>query len=159
MKTPRRLRSLLLGIALTAASFNGFASTFIVTDDELEADIFPQVAESIRANLDGPNAPQGMTASRKQQVLRSLARIEAYLEEDADKNARKIRNEQVRVNAALAPSVARNDNQSEVVCRRTKVVGSNIPTTVCRTRAEMEAEKHAAHEEIHRLRQLQSLGD
>lgn len=152
-------RSLLLGIVLAAASFNGFASTFIVTDDELEADIFPQVAESIRANLDGPNAPPGLSAANKATALRSLDRIQEYLDEGLDSDARRIRNEQARVNAALAPSVARNDGKSEVICHRVKKVGSNIPTTVCRTRAQMEAEEQAAEEEIYRLRQLQSLGD
>lgn len=159
MKSYHTFRPALLGITLLAVSSLTFASTFIITDDELDAEIFPQVAESIRVNLDGPNAPAGLTASRKQQALRSLERIERYLAEDSHRNVNKIRNEQIRVNAALAPTVARNDNKSEVICRRVKKVGTNIPTTECRTRAEMEAAEQAAHEEIHRLRQLQSLKD
>lgn len=157
MKHP--FRSAFLGFALMAASFGAFASTFILTEDELDADVFPEVAESIRVNLDGPNAPAGLTPAKKQQVLRSLERIQGFLDAGSEAKDRRVRNEQARLNAALAPSVARNDGKSEVVCRRTKQIGSNIPTTVCRTRAEMEAEEYAAEEELRRLNQLQSMGD
>lgn len=151
------LRPILVLLALTLFSLNTVAGTFIVTDDELDAEIFPQVAESIRVNLDGPNAPQGMTPAKRQQAMQILDRIENYLVDDPDGSSRKVRNEQARLNALLAPTVARNDSRSEVICQRRKKVGTNIPTTVCRTRAEMEAEEYAAEEELARLKQLQSL--
>ncbi len=139
----------LLVLTATAAS----ASTFIITDDELDPEIFPQVAESMRENLDGPDAPNGLTSARKQDVLRSLSRIESYLDENPDENATKIRNEQRRINAALAPTIAKNDGRSDVVCRRIKKVGSNIPTTECRTRAEIERDQQFANEELQRMQQ------
>lgn len=157
MKHP--FRSAFLGFALMAASFGAFASTFIVTEDELNAELFPEVAESIRVNLDGPNAPAGLTPAKKQQVLRSLERIQGFLDDGAEPDSRRVRSEQARLNAALAPAVARNDGKSDVICQRVKKVGSNIPTTVCRTRAEMEADEYAAEEELRRLNQLQSMGD
>lgn len=144
----------LLFLALSAS-----ASTFIVTDDELNPEVFPAVAESIRANLDGPNAPAGMTGAKRTQVLRSLERIQGYLDDDAMRNASRIRNEQVRLNSVLAPQVAREDGKSQMVCQRIKPVGSNIPTTRCRSRQTIEDEQYHAQREIDRLRQLQSLGD
>jgi hypothetical protein len=129
------------------------ASTFVVTDEELGPDIFPQVADSIRANLDGPNAPTGLTTARKQDVLRSLQRIEEFLDEDPEGNGSKIRSEQRRINAALAPTVAKNDGKSEVICRRIRKVGTNIPTTECRTREEMEREEQHAEAQIERWQQ------
>lgn len=146
-------RSILTGLALVA-SFNVFADSFIVTDDELDAAVFPEVADSLRVILDSPEAPQGLSSARKRDVLRTLDRLESLVaENDPEGNRRKIRSAQARINAALAPTVARNDTKSEVICRRVNKVGSNIPTTECRTREEMEREKHLADEQLQRLQQ------
>lgn len=155
---PTRLARL-LAAPLFALAMTASASTFIVTDDELAPDVFPAVAESIRANLNGPNAPQGMTASKQQRVLRSLERIQGFLDSDPERNASRIRNEQARLNAVMAPQVARQDGKSQVVCQRIKPIGSNIPTTRCRSRQTMEEEEYNAEVEIDRLQQMQALPD
>ncbi len=149
--------TVLAGFALFL-SLNASAGTFIITEDELDADIFPQVAESIRVNLDGPDAPQGLTSAKKRDVLRTLERLEELLANNPDRTSA-IRSAQARINAALAPTVARNDNKSEVICRRVNKVGSNIPTTQCRTREEMEREKQLADEELQRMQQGRALRD
>jgi hypothetical protein len=38
------------------------------------------------------------------------------------------------------------DDASELVCRREKVMGSNIKKKVCRTRAQIDQEQHASQE-------------
>ena len=153
--TPARL----LAAALLVLAMSAGASTFIVTDDELDPSVFPAVAESIRANLDGPGAPAGMTAAKRDRVRRSLDRIQAFLDDDPQRHQSRIRNEQVRLNAVLAPQVARQDGKSQMVCQRTRPVGSNIPTTRCRSRQAIEDEQHLAQEEIDRFRQLQAIDD
>jgi hypothetical protein len=45
-----------------------------------------------------------------------------------------------------------DDTKPERVCRREKQIGSNIPVTVCRTRAQMDAEEAAARREVERGR-------
>lgn len=149
----------LLAAALLMLAMSAGASTFIVTDDELDPTVFPTVAASIRANLDGPNAPAGMTAAKRDRVLRSLDRIQSFLDDDPQRNQSRIRNEQVRLNAVLAPQVAREDGKSQMVCQRVRPVGSNIPTTRCRSRQTIEDEQQLAQEEIDRFRQLQAIDD
>lgn len=146
--------SLLAGLAISAAAAG---STFVVTEDELQPDVFPQVADSIRANLEGPNSPKNLSSGERRRVEDSLDRMEAMIEEDPVGNHTRIRNLQGQVNAILTPLVARNTANSNVVCERVKQIGSNIPTTVCRNRADRDADEKAAEEEIFRLRQLQSL--
>lgn len=53
---------------------------------------------------------------------------------------------------AGAADAAELVDQSEKVCRREKVIGSNIPMTVCRTRAEMDAQADNARRELDRNR-------
>lgn len=155
---PNRLAGLIAAPLLVLAMSAG-ASTFIITDDELDPAVFPAVAESIRANLDSANAPAGMTAAKRKRVLRSLDRIQDLLDDDPQRHQSRIGNEQVRVNAVLAPQVARNDGRSQMVCERIRPVGSNIPTTRCRSRQTIEDEQHLAQEEIDRFRQLQAIDD
>jgi hypothetical protein len=154
MSSLRRSRVIVLAAPLFAFAFTAQASTFIVTDDELEPDVFPAVAESIRVNLNGPSAPQGMSPAKEKRVLRSLERIQAYLDEDPQRHQSRIRNEQARLNAALAPQVARQGSRSDMVCERIRPVGSNIPTTRCRSRQQVEEDRVRALEEIDRLRQV-----
>lgn len=45
-------------------------------------------------------------------------------------------------------SAARADDRSDKVCRRVRPVGSNIPQTICRTRAQMAAEEAAARDAL-----------
>lgn len=158
MHAPTRLARL-LALPLLALTLSAGAGTFIVTDDELDPEIFPAVADSIRANLDGPNAPAGMTSAKQKRVLRSLERIEGFLADDPQRHQSRIRNEQVRLNAVLAPQVAREDGRSEMVCQRIRPVGSNIPTTRCRSRQTIEDEEQLAQEEVDRFRQLQAIDD
>jgi hypothetical protein len=133
---------------------NAMGSTFAITEDELDPAIFPAVADSLRANLDGPNAPSGLSEARKADVRRSLDELEdLLLRDDGRSNSERVRGLQDRINTHLLPQVAKNDGKSEVVCRRVKKVGSNIPTTECRTRAEMDRDEHLADEQMQRWQQ------
>ena len=67
-----------------------------------------------------------------------------------------------RVVGLVPEPVARslkNDGRSDVVCKRVKPVGSNIPQTVCRSRSQMKDQQYAAQNLADELRQLQSLED
>lgn len=145
---------LLAGVALSAT-----ASTFVVTEEELHPDLFPAVAGAIRANLEGPNSPQGLTRAERQRVEDSLDRMQAMLAEDPVRHHSRIRTLQRQVNTALTPRVAQNTAQSDVVCQRVKKVGTNIPTTECTSRAQRESDAYLAREEIFRLTELQALED
>jgi hypothetical protein len=55
---------------------------------------------------------------------------------------------------APAPSqahVQKADDPSEPVCRREKVVGSNIMRKVCRTRTQIEEAEHASQEAMNEI--------
>ncbi len=147
-----RTRSLLQKSACSTLFIAGVgfasASTFVLTEDELDAETFPLAAESIVSNLEGSNEPNGLTSARKAQVRRSLVNIQRFLDDDAVGNHQKIRSEQKRINTALTPAVAKDDGKSEVVCRRIMRVGTKIPSTECRTREEMEREEYLAEEVI-----------
>lgn len=144
-------------LVLCSVALSASASTFLITDDELHPEVFPAVAESIRANLQGPNAPRKLSNAERRDVQNSLARMEALIAENPRENHRRIQNLQVRLNAALAPRVATNDSRSDVVCQRIRKVGTNIPTTECKTRAQRELDEYVAEEELARLKQVQSL--
>jgi hypothetical protein len=150
MISKRSLNRLAAAALATAFACPLFASTFIITTDELEADIFPQVAESIRVNLEGPNSPPGLSSARKQDVERSLERLGKLIEDGGQPTDERVRGLQDRINSSLAPQVAKNDGKSEVVCRRVRKVGSNIPTTECKTRRELDDEAQFAKEMIDR---------
>lgn len=135
------LRWLLAMLAFTVAPLH--AGTFVITDDELDAELFPAVAESIRVNLDKVPRSRFSRANRKV-VLRSLERMEHFFAEDPQRHDWRIRQEQRRVNSALLPAVAPDRSGAQVVCRRVKDVGSHIHKTECRSRQEIEAEREAA---------------
>ncbi len=44
--------------------------------------------------------------------------------------------------------------EEEVICKRQRPVGSHIPVRVCRTRAQIEADKEAAMREVGPLRTI-----
>lgn len=132
---------------------------FLLTDDELHPDVFPAVAEAMVEDIHGPDAPNGLSDGDRRRVERSLERIGGWLASDPQRNQGRIAAEQRRVNAALAPRVARSHGKSDVVCERIRPVGSNIPTTRCRSRAEIEAEREAAYRAIDRMQQVESRGD
>lgn len=152
--TANSLRMLLGGLLMSCALAS--ASTFVVTDDELHPQVFPLVAESIRANLEGSEAPRKFSSAERRQIEETLDRMQALIAEDPERLQRQIRNLQIRVNAVLAPAVARNDSRSDVVCQRVTKVGSNIPTTECTTRAQREARERNAEDEVRRLQQGRS---
>jgi hypothetical protein len=150
MTSSMKLQRLLVSALAIAFCCPLFASTFIITTDELEADTFPAVANSIRANLEGPNSPPGLSSARKQDVERSLDRLERLIGDGAQPTDERVRGLQDRINSSLAPQIARDDGKSEVVCKRVRKVGSNIPTTECKTRREIEAEANFAKDMIDR---------
>ncbi len=119
------------------------ASTFVITDDELDPEIFPAVAESIRTHLN--QIPKSkLSGASRELVLRSLDRMERFMADDPRRHDDRIRQDQRRVNSALLPAVARDRTGAEVVCRRVKDVGSHIHKTQCRSRQEIEAERQAS---------------
>lgn len=152
----RRLLAALTGIAFALPALAD--NPFLLTDDELEPALFPAVAEAMLEDIHGPNAPTGLSEGDRRRVERSLERIGEWLASDPERYKGRIEAEQRRVNAALAPKVARSHAKSDVVCERIRPVGSNIPTTRCRSRAEIEAEREAAFREIDRMQQVESRG-
>lgn len=132
-----------LAVLLAVLAVPAAASTFIITEDELDPEIFPAVAEAIRANL-AQLPPRNLSNSRRKAVLRSLERLERYFDEDPQGHRWRIDQERVRVNSMLAPAVAENSSGAEVVCQRVKRIGTNIPSTRCRDRLEIENEREAA---------------
>ena len=159
MKTLLRIRPLLVALAFLAASLGAHASTFVISEDELDPEIFPAVAESIRSNLEGPNAPRALTTSEKRHVMRSLETLERLIADDPVGNRSRILTAQGRVNATLAPAASgQDDGKSDVVCRRVKRTGSSIPTTHCRPRNSINRDKENADnfiEDLNRGRALQ----
>lgn len=131
--------------ALLLAFFAGqaAANTILITDDELDAGVFPVVAESIRANLD-LLASRDLPPARRRVVLRSLENMERYFDEDPEGHRWRIGQERLRINSMLAPAIARNHPDAQVVCQRVKRIGTHIRSTRCMTRIEMELEQHAA---------------
>lgn len=132
------LRLAFAGLALFALP--AAASTFLVTDDELEPDLFPAVAESIRANLD----QVGLSSAKRTQVLRLLDRMEGHIADDPIRHHSRVRQDQRRLNAALAPELTPTHRRAEVVCQQIRPVGSKIPVTRCRDRQTIEDEHHEA---------------
>lgn len=144
-----RHTALCVAVLLACLAAPAWAGTFVITDDELDAEIFPAVAESIRVNLD--QVPRSrFSRTNRRVVLRSLERMERFFAEDPQRHDWRIRQQQRRVNSALLPAVAPDRSGAQVVCRRVKDVGSHIHKTECRSRQEIEAERAAAHAALDR---------
>lgn len=139
-----RYRRLLWFVLMAGLGWNAQAGTFVITEDELDPEIFPTVAESIRSNLDEISGSK-LTRAKRVVVLRSLERMERFLAEDPRRHHDRIRQDQKRVNSALLPAVAGDGSRAQVVCRRIRDVGSHIDKTECRTRAEIDRESEAAN--------------
>ncbi|MFB9068981.1 hypothetical protein [Pseudofulvimonas gallinarii] len=159
MKTRSLIRPIVAALALLAFACGAQASTFVISEDELNPDVFPEVADFIRTNLEGPNVPKALTDAEKRIVMRSLDTLERLIAEDPVRNRARIRTAQARVNATLAPAVAgTDDGKSDVVCRRVKRTGSSIPTTQCRPRDALARDKRNADQfldDLGRARALQ----
>lgn len=54
--------------------------------------------------------------------------------------------------AGAAHEAASDDKRSEMVCRREPVMGTHMQRKVCRTRAEIEAQRAAAESSMRELR-------
>lgn len=147
MKSPRRASFLLFAVLILSGSVLAAADPRITTSD-LAEDRFQPLAESIRTSLEPGGAHARLPASARRQVLEGLERIEQVLGDD-DKGSRSrdrvLRREMDRVNHALAANTKR-DAGSDLICRRERVLGSNIPERVCRTRAQMEEDRNRARD-------------
>lgn len=139
------VRAAWLSMSLLVAP--AFGSTFIITDDELEADLFPEVAASIRENLDRLPSRR-LSSGQRRVVLHALERMERHFSEDPDRNQWRIREDQRRVNSILAPAATRNDGHSAVVCKQVRDVGTRIPRTQCRSRIEIESDEFEAKRQM-----------
>lgn len=145
-------RSLILATVLAGAlcavplSANGLNA---LAEADLAPERFPAVAAELRTQLDGSGG-HGLSNGQRARVLQSLSRIEDWLAEDASGNQPRIHAEQRRINALIAPQVAgtRGNDRGNLVCKRVRPVGSNIPTTECKTREQLAAEQEAAREAL-----------
>lgn len=144
-------RSPILAATLAAALFAAplFASSLnALAEADLAPDRFPAVAAELRTQLETSDR-HGLSNGQRERVLQSLSRIEGWLAEDASGNQPRIHAEQRRINALIAPQVAsRGNDRSNLVCKRVRPVGSNIPTTECKTREQIAAEQAAAREAL-----------
>ncbi|MBX3726424.1 MAG: hypothetical protein KF823_10980 [Xanthomonadales bacterium] len=144
-----RLTTLSALLTATFLALPLFASNLkVLTEDDLSADSFPAAAQELRANLAGSTG-HGLSSGQRERVLQSLARIEGWLAEDASGNQPRIHAEQRRINALIAPQVAsRGNERSNLVCKRVRPIGSNIPVTECKTREQLAAEQEAARDAL-----------
>lgn len=136
------LGTVLFAAPLLASGLNALAEA------DLAPDRFPAVAAELRLQLDGADR-HGLSNGQRERVLQSLSRIEDWLAEDASGNQPRIHAEQRRINALIAPQVAsRGNDRANLVCKRVRPVGSDIPVTECKTREQLAAEQAAAREAL-----------
>ncbi len=118
----------------------------------LSEERFQEIAAPIRLSLQPGGNLEKLSASARNEVLQGLEKIERILADDNGNERRRDRlvsREAERVNLALA-ALTTSDG-SDVVCRRERTIGSNMSHRVCRSRAEMEAEREAVRETLHEL--------
>jgi hypothetical protein len=109
----------------------------LLRDEAMTPDAFPAEAERIEQAMAAGAWPR-LGPGARDEISLGLERIAGWLDDGTDAERALARNEQLRINALLAPALSAS-NTSEVVCRRVKAVGSNIPSTVCHRREALEA--------------------
>ncbi len=134
---PTRRILLVPFVALLLWAGTASAGAPLLRDEAMTAAAFPAEAERIEAAL-AAGEWQRLGPGAEAEVRAGLRRIAGWLEDGEDRELAMARNEQLRINALLAPALTAS-NTSEVVCRRVKAVGSNIPSTVCHRREALEA--------------------
>lgn len=122
------------------------AGSPLLRDEAMTPEAFPAEAARIEQALAAGAWPR-LGPGDRAQVGAGLRRIAAQLAAGDDRGRAQARSEQIRLNALLAPAVVAG-NRSEVVCRRVKPVGSNIPSTVCHRRSTLEDHSRDVQNEL-----------
>lgn len=150
MSSPRHLTTLLL-LFLLAAPAGTFASPdnapsldLLLAEAELSAEAFPAAAARIRAAVQDPAALPRLRGADRRAVLRSLKDLEDMIGTNPERYRNRIKTARDRVNAHLAAAVAPAEGRSDVVCNQVRKVGSSIPVTECRSRADRRADTENA---------------
>lgn len=150
------LRSLLIVCALFSLGSAVASTGSRLATQDLTIEAFPAAAESIRTDLADPDGVYAdMGEQRRRQVEAALFEIGQLLAGNGNDRSsrRQIEDLQQEINTALASngaasaSVARSD-RSELICRREKRSGSNIPEVVCRKRDELEQSAQQARDMV-----------
>lgn len=120
----------------------------VLTAADLAPERFPAAAQDMRGALAGADG-HGLRRAQRDRILQSLSRIEDWLAEDATGNRPRIQAEQRRINELIATQLAGTDGaRSDVVCRRVRPLGSNIPVTECTTREQLDADRDSARRAV-----------
>jgi hypothetical protein len=148
MNSRTALRTLLLTslLALLASAGTAAADRPLLRDEAITADGFAAEADRIEQAMAAGAWPR-LGPGERADISASLGRIATLLAEGGPGHADLVRNEQVRINSLLAPALTAS-NRSDVVCRRVRPVGSNIPTTVCHRRAALESHSRDVQNEL-----------
>lgn len=133
-------------LAVLVMAGNAAADSPLLRDEAITADRFAAEADRIEQAM-AAGAWPGLGPGERAQVGASLRRIAVLLADGQPGHADPVRNEQVRINGLLAPALNAS-NRSEVVCRRVRPVGSNIPATVCHRRAALDAHSRDVQNEL-----------
>lgn len=148
-------RALALALLILMPASIIHANGFRIEQGDLVQGRFQSLAETIRSSLEPGGENAALPGSQQAQILDGLSRIEQVLAETSGQrrsrsNDRTLRAEMERINTALASSGSTASEQagSERICRRERVLGSNIPEMVCRTRAQIEAEREQGRDAI-----------
>lgn len=119
----------------------------------LNEDRFHEVAVPIRQSFQPGGSLERLGQSARNEVLQGLDQIERILADDSGNERareRRLSREVERVNMALATETTTADG-SDIVCRRERTIGSNMPQRVCRSRAELEADRETVRDTIRDL--------
>lgn len=144
---------LLLALALSASA-TGIQASESPQNQDVPKNPVQQQADLIRAELaDGETYPH-LTPTEHRRVLELLGRMEAQMGsvssvDDLNKRAMvRLFNDQQEINAILT----RTDDDSQLVCNRTRVVGSHRKQNVCITAAEWEERREIDKANMTRFR-------
>ena len=110
---------------------------------------FQTQQQKVRADLLGGEVYSEISAEDRQRVVQALDRMSGLIGEGSAEslspvNKAQVFNDQELVNTVLTR--ARED--SRLVCRREKTIGSNMPSTQCFTVAERERMKRGAQGQL-----------
>lgn len=144
--TSMHLIRLAVAAALLLCTATAVASSPLLRDEAMTAEAFADAAARIEQAM-ATGAYRRLSGAERAAIGIGLRRIAGYLATGQADMAALARNEQVRINALLAPAHVAG-NTSEVICRRVKVVGTNIPSTECHRRNALEAHSRDVQNEL-----------
>ncbi|WP_299006818.1 hypothetical protein [uncultured Caulobacter sp.] len=152
MKHPLLLPALLLGLAVSSSAWSAGAKEDVFQPGK---PLLAQI-QKIEAELNDGKTYAELGAEERSRVRETLGRLRLASERYPDgapmpESARtQVINDQEIVNTVLTQ--ARED--SRLICRREKAIGSNMPQTQCMTVAERARRKEHSQGEMQRLQRI-----